>query len=226
MFPETRSPSTFAPAEEGRSAATGRTTAPRGHIGIYAALGASVGTVPLPWIPEALMRRVRGAMSRELASRYGLTLSVEAREALSESTREADAGTALHRVLRFFGVRVLVRVLTRFGPVWVVWPLRNALATFAMGHLFERYVAVRRTERGTRIDVDEARRVRRAVDGAVARAVFVKTPKTEPSEAIDDERDRTTAFFDGLIGWAAELPDVLVQRLDTAFDELLATSHD
>src|SRR5690606_10074223 len=31
-----------------------------GRIGVYTALGAAIGVVPLPWIPDTIARRVRG----------------------------------------------------------------------------------------------------------------------------------------------------------------------
>ena len=73
-----------------------------------------------------------------------------------------------------------------------------------------------------RIDASEARRVRQAVDGALARALTVEAPVEQEPTAIDDQRDALTAFVDGLLGLAAGVPDRLVGRLDAAFDDLLA----
>src|SRR6202008_3528231 len=44
----------------------------RSRLGVYAAIGASAGAVPLPWIPDVLVRRVRGALVHDVAVRPGL----------------------------------------------------------------------------------------------------------------------------------------------------------
>src|SRR5258708_753294 len=54
------------------------------RLGVYAALGASVAAVPLPWIPDALVRRVRGALVHDIPVRHGLSLTGDARDALAE----------------------------------------------------------------------------------------------------------------------------------------------
>ncbi len=172
------------------------------------------------------MRRVRGALAQDLASRHGLSLSLEARRVLSEPSSRRESSGLVPGLMRYFGVRLVVRVLTRFGPVRMVWPLRNALNTFALGHLFERYLFVARAERAVRIDAEEARRLRRAMDGAIGRAISIKSPPSDPPSAVDDHREEVTAFVDGLIGLAAEVPNRLLHRLDAAFDELLASGHE
>jgi hypothetical protein len=126
------------------------------------------------------------------------------------------------QTVRFLGLRLAGRALTRVGPLWVIWPARNALQTWALGHLFDRYLELGRFERAVRIDAGEARRVRQAVDGALARALTVEPPADEEPTVIDDQRDAGTAFIDGLIGLVAGVPGRLVGRLDAAFDDLLA----
>ena len=104
----------------------------------------------------------------------------------------------------------------------VLWPVRNALQTYVLGHLFDRYLEIGRTERAVRVDAGEARRVRQAIDGALARAITVEAPAGSEPTAIDDQRDAITAFVDGMLGLAAGVPSRLVLRLDAAFDDLLA----
>jgi hypothetical protein len=124
--------------------------------------------------------------------------------------------------MRFVGLRLAGRALTRIGPLRLLWPARNALQTWALGHLFDRYLELGRIERAVRIDAGEARRVRQAVDGALARALTVEAPADDEPTVIDDQRDAGTAFVDGLIGLVAGVPARLVGRLDAAFDDLLA----
>jgi hypothetical protein len=194
------------------------------RLGVYAALGASVAVVPLPWIPDALARRVRGALVHDVAVRRGLSLTPEARAILADpSGPEGPRGLA-SEALHFFGAKLAARVLAGFGPVRAVWPAQSALRTFVLGRMFDRYLARARTERAVRVGADEARLVRRAIDGAIARAMSVQPPPTEEPAAIDDQRDPTTMLVDGILSVAAGMPERLLRRLDAAFDELLAQS--
>lgn len=210
--------------EQKRTSSTSLATRPaieRGRLGVYAAMGASVGAVPLPWLPGSLARRVRGALLHDIAVRHGISLTPEARAALADPAGVDAARGWIEQGVRFVGVRLAARALTRFGPVGMVWPLRDAVRTFALGHLFDRYLAALRTERAVRIDVDEARRVRRAIDGAFARAVTLAPDPIEEPTPVDDQRDAMTALLDGLFSLAAGVPERLVRRLDLAFDELV-----
>jgi hypothetical protein len=196
----------------------------RGRIGVYAAMGASVGAVPLPWLPASLAKRVRGALLNDIAVRHGVSLTPEARIALADPAGlDAQRGW-IEQGVRFVGVRLAARALTRLGPVAMVWPLREAVRTFSLGHLFDRYLATLRTERAVRIDVEEAKTVRRAIDGAFARAITLAPEPVEEPTPVDDQRDAMTALLDGLFSLAAGVPDRLVRRLDLAFDELLGAS--
>jgi hypothetical protein len=192
------------------------------RLGVYTALGASVAALPLPWIPDALVRRVWGALVHDIAVRHGTSLTREARDVLAEPAGPDGPRGIFSQALRFMGIKLVARVLTRFGPVGVVWPAHYALRTFVLGRMFGRYLERSRAERAVRIDVEEARRVRRAIDGAIARALTVQVAPTEEPTPIDDQRDPTTALIDSLIGIAAGVPERLLRRLEIAFDELLA----
>jgi hypothetical protein len=197
----------------------------RGRLGVYAAIGASLASVPLPWLPDAFARRVRGALLHDVAVHHGLSLSREARELLAEPSGPDGPRGLLAQALRFFGARLAVRALTSLGPIAVVWPVRNALGTYLLGHLFDRYLEVLRTERAVRIDVEEARRVRLAIDGAVVRALTVVTPPRGEPTVIDEQRDSASVVVDTLLEMAAGLPARLMLKIEAAFDELLAQNH-
>ena len=115
------------------------------------------------------------------------------------------------------------KVLVRFVPLGFLPPLRSAAQTFALGHLFNRYLQTTRNDRSIRIDLDEARRVRRAIDASVLAALRVELrPEASRRKAApEDLRDDITQIVDGLIIAAASVPDVVVRRLDAAFDECL-----
>ena len=210
--------------EQQRTSSTSLATHPtieRGRLGVYAAMGASVGAVPLPWLPGSLAKRVRGALLHDIAVRHGVSLTPEARSALADPSGLDTPRGWIEQGMRFVGVRLAARAFTRLGPVGMVWPERDAVRTFALGPLFDRYLATLRTERAVRIDVDEAKRVREAIDGAFSRAITLAPEPLEEPTPVDDQRDAMTALLDGLFSLAAGVPDRLVRRLDIAFDELV-----
>jgi hypothetical protein len=203
-----------------------RSPVDRGRLGIYAAFGASVAALPLPWLPDSLVRRVRGALVHDVAVRHGLSLTRDARDVLAEPSGPDGPRSLLAQAARFVGGRVAAKTFARLGILGMIWPLRDALRTFVLGHLFDRYLAIARIERAVRIDAAEARRVRQAIDGALARALTVEPPPMPEPSAIDDQRDAMTALLDGLLGLAAGVPGRLVHRLDAAFDDVLAHASD
>jgi hypothetical protein len=169
-----------------------------------------------------LVRSIRGALVQDIAVRHGMSLTPEAREVLANPSPPGKKRQLLSQAVRFVGVKLAMQTLTRFGPVGLVWPARVAVGTFALGHLFDHYLDVGRTDPAVRIDEDEARRVRTAVEGAVLRAFTAKPQRAEEPQAIDDQRDPGTVVIDGILSIAAGLPGRLLDHLDAAFDELVA----
>jgi uncharacterized protein (DUF697 family) len=204
-----------------RSEALGRTQLGGGRLGTYTMLGAVCGIVPLPWIPDATVRRVRGALVHDLTSRHGLSLTHEARTILVEPN-----GTEGPRGFIKQGVTFAVaRVLGRIGPFGFIPPVRSALGTFVLGHLLQRYLETARTGRSVRIDIEEARRVRRAIDQAL---IYALTTEARPSRedapfAPEDLREGNEQVIDGVLISIASMPGWLVRRLDAAFDEVLSS---
>lgn len=192
-----------------------------GRIGAYTALGGVASFVPLPWVPDLALRRIRGAMVHEIAMRHGLSLSTEARAALSE-----PSGTEGPRGFLENGVRFAAgKILSRFGPFGLFPPVRSAVSTFLLGHLFERYLEISRSDRSIRINVEEARRVRRAIEQAIVLAFTADTSqhRDPPPVAAEDLRDQLTQIIDGVIMKITSLPNWLTRRVEAAFDESLAT---
>lgn len=203
-----------------RSEVLGRPQIGGGRLGTYTLMGAATGIVPLPWLPDAVARRVRGALVHDIASRHGVSLTPEARKALVEPESETGSRGYLKQGLTF----AVTRVLGRFGPLGAIRPIRSAVGTFVLGHLFHRYLDLARAVRSVRMDVEEARKVRRAIDQAL---VYALTTDAKPSResapfAPEDLREQSTAIVDGVIIGIASLPDWVVRRLDAAFDEVLA----
>lgn len=192
-----------------------------GRLGTYTLLGAATGVVPLPWVPDAMVRRVRGALVHDLTSRHGLSLTPEARSILVE-----PAGTEGPRGFVGHSVRFAVtRVLGRFGPLAAIAPVRAALGTFVLGHLLQRYLETARIARSIRIEVEEARRVRRAIDQALVYALTTEGKHSRGGGLLspEDLRDATTQIIDGVLISLASMPGWLVRRLESAFDEVLTS---
>lgn len=191
-----------------------------GRLAAYSALAATVAALPLPWLPETLLYRIRGAVAHDVAAVHGLSLTREARETLAQPSPDGRRSLG-SQAIRFLGVRFAIRAMARLGPVALWWPVRDGLRTYVFGRLFGRYLESGRAERAVRIDAEEARLVRRAIDGAMARALIVEPPTTDEPARIDDQRDAGTALVDTFLGLAAGVPNRLMRRLDAAFDDLL-----
>lgn len=195
-----------------------------GRLGTYTLIGAATGVVPLPWIPDAIVRRLRGALVHDVTSRHGLSLAPDARAVLVEPSGSKDGAKGY---LRQGAIFAATRVLGRFGPIGFVGPIRSALGTFVLGHLVERYIDTARKSRSIRIDVDEALRLRRAIDQALIQALTTegKDAREDKPFPPEDLRDSTTQIVDGLFITVASAPGWLVRRLDAAFDETLASQR-
>ena len=181
-----------------------------GRVGTYAVLGAAVGTAPIPWLPDALARRIRGALAQDVAGRHGLSLTQEARDILAE-----PSGTEGPRGFFAQGMRFVTRrLLGRLTPLGFLPPVRAGLDTFVLGHLLHRYLESSRTERAVRIDVEEARRVRRAIDLAIVHAFSadIHTALEEVPAPSEELRDPVTKMIDGALITAAGLPGWILRR--------------
>ena len=192
-----------------------------GRLGTYTVLGAACGVVPLPWIPDATVRRVRGALVYDLTSRHGLSLTKEARTILVEPNGTEGPRGFLAQGARF----AITRVLGRIGPFALIPPVRSALGTYVLGHLLQRYLETARTARSVRIDVEEARRVRRAIDQALIYALTTEArpSREDPPLSPEDLREGSEQVVDGVLVSIASMPGWLVRRLDAAFDEVFSS---
>ena len=113
-------------------ALTRASTAAPGRLSIMALIGLAAGAMPLPFVPGAVLKRVRGALAHDVAARYGLSLTDEARREMAEPSRTARSG-ALLATVAFFARRTLRRV----GVLGVIPPLAAWLEVYAFGLLFE-----------------------------------------------------------------------------------------
>jgi uncharacterized protein (DUF697 family) len=196
------------------------TAAAPARISVMALIGMVAGAVPLPFLPAAVLKRIRGALAHDVATRYGLCLTHEAREALSTASRAAQGG-AFVTTVAFFARRTLRRI----GALGVLPPLTAWFEVYALGMLFDRYLCRMRSSQSLRIHESEAKRVRAAIDSAVTRSLSPKlelAPRDPLSEPTEELRSFSTRLLDGILLAAAAVPDHLRRRLETAFDLALA----
>jgi len=191
-----------------------------GRLGVFTGISLAASAIPIPFLPERVLERVRGAIVHETASRHGVSLTTDARAALAAPT--SDEGV---RVMLRKGVEMVVRrILRSIGPFAPLASGLRAFEVYALGYLFERYLGEVRPSGRVRLGIDEASALRLAIDEAVARTFH---PSVAPrrllvAEAVEDLRDEFTRWIDSLLLTGATLPSYLQRRLDAAFDEALA----
>jgi hypothetical protein len=193
--------------------------APPGSLSVLALFGFAATAVPLPVLPTVALRRVRGAVAHDVATRHGLSLTEEGRREISEPSKRSRGGnwfTTLSFVAR--------RTLRRVGWLGLLPPFAASLEVYALGLLFDRYLERVRSSRTLRIHGAEARLVRDAIDGAVSRAF---SPSLEPRQRLsrgdptEELRTVTARVIDGILLGVAGVPDHFRRRLETAFDAIL-----
>ena len=189
---------------------------PAGRLAILTALVMGANAVPLPLLPDFMIARVRGAIAHDTATRHGLSLTKDARTILASADPESRA------LARKTGEAVLRQLARRVGPLAVLATLSRGLEAYALGLLFDRYIQRFRASGSVRIDIDEARRVRDAIDRSVLR---VLSPALKPSlttvrPGAEDLRPEATRFLDSILLTGASLPSYLERRLEAAFDEI------
>jgi hypothetical protein len=191
-----------------------------GRLGTFALLGAAAGSVPLPWLPDLALRRVRGALAHDVLARRGLSLTPEARAIFAEPAGVEGPRGFAREAMKFVSQKVLVR----FGPLAMFPTFRAGLYTYVLGHLLARYLDTARRDRSIRVDVNEARDVRRAIDRAILHTITGELDPERPggNEAPEDLRDDMTQIVDGLLIATAGVPAWLVNRLEAAFDDVIA----
>jgi hypothetical protein len=200
------------------AATTPTDPAPTGRLAVLSAFAMAANALPLPIIPDYMVARVRGAMAHDTVTRHGLSLTKEAR-AIFESASSGSSVSA-----RRAGEAVVRQVLKRLGPLAALTTVTRGLEVYALGKLLDRYIERVRTSGSVRIDVEEAKRVRDAIDRAVIRAI---SPALQPSAAllprsVEDLRSQATRVVDAVILTSASLPGYIERRLDAAFDEVVS----
>lgn len=185
------------------------------------AVGAS--WIPLPVLPERMLLRIRGAIAQDIVARHGLSLTTDARAILAQPGQDQTT-------FRRAALLVTREVLRRLYPAQAVAAAARGLEVYALGHLLNRYLTRVRKTGAVRIQADEARTIRDAIDRAVRRSL---SPSLRPSitilpSGVEDLRDEFTRWIDTFLLAGAAVPEYIERRLDVAFDEIIASSapHD
>ncbi|MEO8799182.1 MAG: hypothetical protein ABI551_14935, partial [Polyangiaceae bacterium] len=92
---------------------------------------------------------------------------------------------------------------------------------FVLGHLFERYLVGGGKERAPVVTEDEAKKIRRAVDGAL-RGAFKRDLKVKVAP-LDEKTPTTGNLVKQVERFVMHVPETLLARLYTAFDDLMET---
>lgn len=191
-----------------------------GRLAMLTGMSVAAGLIPLPFVPDRVLRQIRGAAIFDAAARHGVSLSSDARDVLADPSSD-DRMRAMLRKGAEMAVR---RILRRLGPLAPLTTAARAFEVFALGHLVDRYFRTVRKGASLRVQDHEARLLRKAIDDATMRAFH---PSTEPrplltAGAVEDLRDEFTRWLDTLLLTGATLPSYLERRLDAAFDEVVA----
>jgi hypothetical protein len=192
--------------------------APSGRLALLTAYALAANAIPLPFLPDRVLSRVRGAIVHDVVSRHGLSLTSDARGLLADPSSEQR--TRLVRAAE----SVARQLLRRLRPFGVLDAASRGIEVYALGHLLDRYLREVRPTATVRMHLEEARRVREAVDKAVIRAL---SPTLQPSETtlpdgIEDLRDEFTRWVDSMLLTSAALPSYVERRLEAAFDQIVA----
>ena len=192
---------------------------------VFAVAGAFAGVVPVPVLPRKIVEALRGAMAHDVCAQYGLALTADARDVLSDPAAPSEIPAVARDAIVYFASR-LVR---RFSPyATIVTPARTAFETLAFGRLLDRYLERHRghgPEAGVvRVDAEEARRLRKLVDRAAVRAIMpgLATTQALSAEPPEDYRSSLQRALDGALLSAASLPEAIGRRLDAAMDDVVA----
>lgn len=196
-------------------------SAPRpapGKLAILTGMSFVASAIPVPLLPERVVIQIRGALAHDVASRHGLSLTSDARAAFAEGTGETPVKQLVKRT-----IGVLSRTIAkRLAPIATITTIGASLEVYALGVLLDRYIGHHRTSKTVRINAEEAREVRSAIDRAIYKAF---SPSLSPAPVAllppsEDLRDEFTRYVDTALLLSASLPGYVERRLTAAFDAI------
>jgi hypothetical protein len=191
---------------------------PTGKLAVLTAYALAAATIPIPFLPDRVLLRIRGAVVHDISARHGVSLTSDARSVLASP--DSEQRTRLSRVAEV----VARQILRRAGPLGIMSSMSRGIEVYALGFLLERYFRDVRRMGAIRVQIDEARRVRDAIDKSIVRALSpaLRPAITTLAEGSEDLRDEFTRWLDALLLTTASIPSYLERRLESAFDQLVA----
>lgn len=214
--------STPAAAPQSTVAVPMSATPPAGRLAVLTAASMGALALPLPVVPERMVGRLRGALAHDIAARYGLSMTADARKILADPARSGPQHIA-RSTIEFIGRAILSR-----GPLGALATVAGGLEVYAFGHLFDRYLSRVRNTQAVRIGIDEAKLIRQLIDRSVLRLLspYLRPASITMQDVVEDLRDEFTRWVDTAILTSASLPSYLERRLEAAFDEVAAEHQD
>jgi uncharacterized protein (DUF697 family) len=193
-----------------------------GRLAVISGMSLMVGAIPIPFLPDRLVKQLRGAVVHEVVSRHGLSLSGDARDTLASTSTDKGMRKLLRKGMHF----MLKRVIKRMGPLAPLGAAASAVEVYALGHLLDRYLERVRRRGTVRVQQPEALRVRRAIDRATLRAFHPETVARPLllRQGAEDLRDEFTRWVDTLLLSGATMPSYFIRRLEAAFDVVVGES--
>ena len=206
------------PSTSGEATVARSSAAPTGRLAVLSAFAVAVSAIPLPFVPDRLVGRVRGALVHDVGSRHGVSFTSDARELL------ANAGSPGRHLLVNAAENVARTLIRRFvAPLGVLSAGARGIEVFAFGLLLDRYLGEVRSPGSVRVQIEEARTIRSLIDRAVVRAVSpaLHPALTTETRGAEDLRDELTRWSDALLLTSASVPSYVERRLEAAFDEIV-----
>ncbi len=198
-------------------------------VTVYAAVAGLARAVPVPLLDTVLSELARGAAMRRVARRHGVVLTPDARAILAGPGAVHATSTDRGRLLKS-------ALSTVLAPFRIAARIEDGVGTLLAAILLDYFLRRPERPRGAALTEAEARRVRAAMERAIAASGF-DALKTIPLGALRvlrrgfdalitadaEARSPLERMIDAILDGLADAPDELVDTLIHNFDEALAS---
>lgn len=196
-------------------------------VTVYAAVAGLASAVPVPLLDTVLSELARGAAMRRVARRHGVVLTPDARAILAGPGAVHATSTERGRMLKS-------ALSTVLAPFRIAARIEDGVGTLLAAILLDYFLRRPDRPRGAALTEGEARRVRAAIERAIADSGF-DALKTIPLgvwkivrrgfdaviTADTESRSPLERLVDAILDGLADAPDELVDTLIHNFDEAL-----
>src|SRR5262249_21385523 len=94
-----------------------------GRLAVLTAMAIASGGIPIPFVPDRVLFRIRGAVAQDVVSRYGLSLTSDAREILASPNSEKRSTALVRKAVEL----VTTQIFKRLGPLGAITSAARAL---------------------------------------------------------------------------------------------------